>query len=517
MSETRGNMWSMPHTEIRLTTMSIHAFIEPLEARIAPANLLGSLHGVLHFTDVDGDKVTITASHGNFTAEVENSGQLDLLDLSIPSANMASITVSVVKVMGGDGLVNVPRIDGGTNNFGAVTIKGDLGEFDCGSGAAGAVALVKLNAVSVGKSTALYQSLYGSIAADGISGIEGTLVSLKVTHDVNTSYIRVGHGANIGSVTVGGSIFGGTTGDTGEIYAQGNIGTAVIKKDIVGGSNTVTYDNDYSGSIGAGHGIHSITVSGSLIGGTGMHSGSIYSGFLVAGDIDKVNVAGDLDGRDALQFSGGIYANGTIHFATVGGNLRGGNTNESGSLGASGDVDNVLIKGSLFGGGGNNVNGSIYGAHLGLAIIKGDIVGGTGNAYNGSLFFASIGKVKLSGSLIGGFGNMREGIIYASGDIGSVTIGGSIMGDKVQYTGAILAGGHLGSVEVMKNVTGLGPISAVIEGDAGIDLVHIHGNLSGGTGFDSGVVNGNGFGIKKIIIDGQIIPGTGTNSGQIRA
>ena len=341
--------------------MSIHAFIEPLEARIAPANLLASLHGVLHFTDVDGDKVTITASHGNFTAEVENSGQLDLLDLSIPSADLANVTISVAKVKGGDGLVNVPRIDGGTNNFGTITIKGDLGEIDCGSGAAGAVALVKLNAVSVGKSTALYQSLYGTIAADGISGIEGMLVALKVTHDVNTSYIRVGHGGDIGSVTVGGSIFGGATADTGEIYAQGNIGTAVIKQDIVGGSNTVTYDNNYSGSIGAGHGIHSVTVGGSVIGGTGMNSGYIYSGYIAPGDIDTVSVGGDLVGARNNFYTGSIYANGSIHSAMIGGSIRGGLNPNSGYLGAAGDIDNLMVKGSIIGGSLGGNTGYVFG------------------------------------------------------------------------------------------------------------------------------------------------------------
>src|SRR5436305_329251 len=77
-----------------------------------------------------------------------------------------------------------------------------------------------------------------------------------------------------------------------------NIHTGLIRKDIMGGSNTMTYDNNYAGSIGAGLGIHSVTVGGSVIGGTGMKSGYIYSGFIATGDIDKVSVTGDLVGAD---------------------------------------------------------------------------------------------------------------------------------------------------------------------------------------------------------------------------
>jgi hypothetical protein len=292
--------------EVHPNRMQTHASsIELLEARIALA-LIASVHSVIHFIDVDGDKVTITASHGKFSADVEASGQLDLLHLNDPSVNHANITIRVVKVSSGNGLVNIPRIDGGTNNFGTVTIQGDLGEIDCGSDAAGAVALVKLSVNSIGADTALYQTLSGTISGDGVSRIQGALVSLTVTHDVDTSYIRVGDGANLGSVTIGGSLIGSSTGDTGEIYAEGNLGTAVIKKNIVGGTNTMTYANNYSGAIGAGHEIHSVTVGGSVIGGTGQYSGYIYSGYLATGNLDKVSIGGNIDGTEVNLYSGEV-------------------------------------------------------------------------------------------------------------------------------------------------------------------------------------------------------------------
>jgi hypothetical protein len=430
--------------------------------------------------------------------------------------NHANITIRVVKVSSGNGLVNIPRIDGGTNNFGTVTIQGDLGEIDCGSDAAGAVALVKLSVNSIGADTALYQTLSGTISGDGVSRIQGALVSLTVTHDVDTSYIRVGDGANLGSVTIGGSLIGSSTGDTGEIYAEGNLGTAVIKKNIVGGTNTMTYANNYSGAIGAGHEIHSVTVGGSVIGGTGQYSGYIYSGYLATGNLDKVSIGGNIDGTEVNLYSGEVFANGKIGSAFVGGNLNGGHDAESGSIAAVGDIASVTVKGSLFGGdGGGGNTGTISGAHLGSATIGHDLVGGASSG-DGSIVFASIGKVKIGGSLKGNEAPGDGGSVVSSGDIASVIVAGSLMGSGTGYDGSIHAGGHLDSVIIDGNVGSTdGSYNGVIQGDTGIDSVHILGNLTGGLYNYTGEVSGNGHGIKKAIVDGEILAGTGTDSGVI--
>src|SRR5437762_5299862 len=106
--------------------------VELLEPRIAPAT-------VIPFTDVDGDLVKITISaadpHPVALATLAGSGpfggfQFTLLDLTSATANHASVSVSVTKADTGDGLVNLGRIDAGTNDLGAVTIPGDLGDID---------------------------------------------------------------------------------------------------------------------------------------------------------------------------------------------------------------------------------------------------------------------------------------------------------------------------------------------------------------------------------------------------
>jgi hypothetical protein len=45
--------------------------------------------------------------------------------------------MKVMKAAGGDGLAAVGRINGSGKNLGAITIAGDLGDLECGSGAAG--------------------------------------------------------------------------------------------------------------------------------------------------------------------------------------------------------------------------------------------------------------------------------------------------------------------------------------------------------------------------------------------
>src|SRR5262249_25573729 len=101
--------------------------LEALEPRYAPATLA--------YTDVDGDKVTITSSVGRLAGRATIvGGQLQMLDLSDPSFRLADITFSVVKVANGDGRANVGYINGDGRDLGNVTVKGDLGRIVCGDG-----------------------------------------------------------------------------------------------------------------------------------------------------------------------------------------------------------------------------------------------------------------------------------------------------------------------------------------------------------------------------------------------
>jgi hypothetical protein len=101
----------------------MHHSLEMLEARIAPAALVGK---VLTYTDVDGDKVTVTFSKGapaagNFTFDAGTVDgattahqQLELIDVhgdSTSPFNGTNITVAVKRAVGGDGLAAIGRIN----------------------------------------------------------------------------------------------------------------------------------------------------------------------------------------------------------------------------------------------------------------------------------------------------------------------------------------------------------------------------------------------------------------------
>ena len=107
------------------------------------------------------------------------------------------------------------------------------------------------------------------------------------------------------SATVGGSLIGGNGSDGGEIYAC-DLGEVAIAHDIRGVAGS------YSGSVGSGHNTGSITVGGSAYGGKGNNSGDIYGAYKADGKIDNVSVGGSLigGGRPAIH-AGRMIADGS--------------------------------------------------------------------------------------------------------------------------------------------------------------------------------------------------------------
>src|SRR5262249_22721187 len=138
--------------------------IEPLEARIAPASFVT-------FPDIDGDQVKVTTSAGDLTGAViifSIGGKPAVAEVRLnnPGLDGANLTVTVTKVLGGDGLTTVGHIDGGTNDFGSITIAGDLGDIDCGSGTAGTPAIKSLNVRSLGAYGLASQPVGGDLTSN---------------------------------------------------------------------------------------------------------------------------------------------------------------------------------------------------------------------------------------------------------------------------------------------------------------------------------------------------------------
>lgn len=255
--------------------------IEILEARIAPAT-------VLSFTDVDGDSVALTVSVGDLSGTaafvpVGVGQQLVLLDLSDPQFAGADFTASVKRGVNGDGLVNIGRINAGGHGLGKVRVSGDLAAID--AGVTGSFSLERLSVRSMG----LFGLATQNGAGDLVSDIFGRLGALVVATDIQGAFLNVEAGANgkIGSITIGGSLVGGTAVNSGSIISSGDIGPLKIGHDMEGGSG------DRTGQIRARGSLGTVAIGGSLVGGAGNNSGELLSD----GDMGAVAIAHNLVGR----------------------------------------------------------------------------------------------------------------------------------------------------------------------------------------------------------------------------
>ncbi|RYD67557.1 MAG: hypothetical protein EOP84_30455 [Verrucomicrobiaceae bacterium] len=119
-------------------------YIEPLEARIAPATLaIAGDQRTVTWTDVDGDLVTLkitkgTLEEGNFVCEDSGAGLVvKSLDITADEFAGASLTISAKRVVEpdnavGNGQVDVGYINAAGHALKKVKVAGDLGRIDVG-------------------------------------------------------------------------------------------------------------------------------------------------------------------------------------------------------------------------------------------------------------------------------------------------------------------------------------------------------------------------------------------------
>jgi len=447
--------------------------IEPLEPRIAPASV------VVTYTDVDGDLVKITDSSGHLTSADLSfvgggpGGQLAELNLTASGFAGANITFSVIHKPGGNGLANVGFVNATGVKLGSVTVKGDLGRIDAGNGTGTAIKSLSVN--SLGRLGLDSQSGLGTTSQE--SAFSGSLGPLTVAHDDAGAYINVTNGG-ITSVTIGGSLIGGTSNNSGEILSTGNIGAVKIGHDVVGGVG------NNSGEILASNGtLASATISGSVIGGSGDHSGEIF-GYV---NLGAVKIGHDVLGG-AGAYSGAIRAyRGTLTSATISGSLSGGSNSHAGEIYSSGNMGAVKI--------GHDVLGGVILTHgtLASATIGGSLIGGS-NSHTGQISSeGNMGAVKIGHDVVGGAGN-GSGIILTDATLKSATISGSLVGGSGTNSGEIYGRVNIGAVTIGENFSG--------------------GSISGTTGSldSSGLIYCAQGSIASVDIAGSVITGTDTST-----
>jgi len=463
-----------------------------LENRQLMATLLSS--SAVSFQDVDGDRVTVnfsgrflTASNVNSifqfdTGSVDGSNaarqQLRSLNLgSVPGAARTSITTSVEPRGGLPNNVHIGQIMAEGIDLGDVTITGNLGRIRAGDSNARTQALGTLNVEILGGSGTLFG------AANLQSETNGSTRALNVRSWMIDSNFRTERGGNIGSVSIGGTLIGSGTSNSGSIYSSGNIGN--------------------------------VTVAGSVLGDAGTNSGSIYA----FGNIGAVTVGGAVSGG-AGQDSGRIVANGNLTSITLGGNLSGGRGYHSGRIGSSfGTAGAISVRGTVWGGEGvESGQISVKTAGRRATIDIGGSVEGWSGSGSGSIFVeeGSLSRLTIGGDLRGG-GRSASGVISVK-DVTTLTVNGSVVGgsigERLEYSGHIRAG-KVSNLTIGRDLIGgsaLGSETRIYCGSVIADNVSnfvVGGSLISGFGLPSRPDNqfNNGAIISKNAIDNLTIRG----------
>lgn len=219
------------------------------------------------FIDADGDIVTITTSKGKFdqadfvVIASGQGGELALLNLSDDAGEFAGANISITakKVKGGtgNGFTDVGYINSTGFALGALTVKGDLGQVDAGSGDPLKSALTSLTVQSLGLRGASTQP-----DQDGSSDLAGKLGSVVINGHLSEASIV--SSASIGNVTIKGSFLGGS------IRAGTTLGAVKVFGDIAGtdgGNVTISaLGKAIAPKTGVDLAIASITVNGSVSG-----------------------------------------------------------------------------------------------------------------------------------------------------------------------------------------------------------------------------------------------------------
>ncbi|MFT3721940.1 MAG: hypothetical protein QM773_00020 [Hyphomonadaceae bacterium] len=299
-------------------------------------------------------------------------------------------------------------------------------------------------------------------------------------------------GGNVGTVVIHGNLMGGVGSNSGSVGSGGTMGTVTVDGNIQGGQG------DFSGSVISGRTINKVTVGGMLQGGIGTLSGVIESdGDGAAGNIGTISVTGTILGGQGNNsgsifgsggitsvivgaitggggtYSGGVSAEQSIGTLTVNGNVLGSSGDEAGKIAIGGSVTTLTINGNVTGSTGVFTTsdtgaflGQIYvGGTLKTGTINGDLVGGgisTGGDYSGTIRAGAIQVLTINGDVVGGNGPNSGSIEAFKSDIGSLTVTGSVTAGSAADTGRIAAARNIGTVSV-DSLVGSSTQRAVIE------------------------------------------------------
>ncbi|MEA3209164.1 MAG: hypothetical protein QOE70_2221 [Chthoniobacter sp.] len=420
------------------------------------------------YTDVDGDLVTIKTSKGTlgatdfflFNAGTVGGAQLATVNFADDGAEFqgSDLTITAQRTaLGGDGHVNVGRIDATGVDLGKVSVAGDLGHLDAGDATRTSAGLVALNVGSIGDRGLSTQLAGGSLSIR----VEGKIGALTVASDVVEAVVgtNVAAGAvGFDSINIGGSFRG-----DGGLYTFGSIGSVNVGQDIRGGSLA------FSSTISADGDIGSITVGGSLVAGAGSGSGGIFT----RGALGPTKIGGDIDGGQivAVRAIGSLAVTGSVMDAKI---LAGYTTatapaNADATIGAvtvNGDwiasslVAGVVSTDAFFGNGGETL------------ISSGSPVAVGGDPAK----IAKVASITIKGMVLGTAGG-TDHFGFVAEEIGSFSVGGTkfplTAGKSNDLAGLPVGATFDGRV---REVNGIAPPLDPSSSDATFSLAELNGD-----------------------------------------
>lgn len=453
-----------------------------MEGRIAPATLLDA--STLLYTDPDGDMVTVKFSQPIFdlASSALNATLDQVFKFSAGDAHSGTDTAQQLQLID---LSKAPVI-----NFESVAAGASLTIIAAKNGVNGDD-LVDIGAIKGGPNA------LGSVIVDGDlgqidCGNNSTKVGLK-SLEVQTFGAK---GLTTQTPVVG-------TGTAGETERAEK-----LESKIIGALGTLTVHGDMQGYL---HVVHGTQFNGS------------QTVITAPGKISQILIGGALKGQAASESA----------------------SNNTGLIDAASSIGKVRIgtglNDGIIGGGGTNSGALLCGDKLRSIIVSGGVVGGAGTGSGRISAVATLDSVTFGGALTGGDGD-NSGVVHCAGSLKSVvissvtagkgfasgvvssdatlanvTISGNINGNIVgagAHSGGIFAAGQINKIAVAGGLIG-GPqtLTGFIEGQSGIKTVVIDSNIVGGTGISSGTVSSGGK-LTSLTVAG-LVGGTGDNSGSI--
>jgi hypothetical protein len=424
----------------------------------------------------------------------------DLRVLGGTDGRLGAITIggslrAEVNLPGSHGLITTE------GDIGPIVVKGSLagGAYTTGGGAV-IKAGGKIASIAIGG------SISGVITGGGFSGgilAGGDIGPVRIAHDLQgqtsanlneAGFLRSDNG-RIASLAIGGSLIGGTDASGGRVRAQTGIGNVTIGGEVL------------HGSIVSAAGLGTVSIGGSLIGdssGTGVIRSALHMG--------AVTIGGDIVGG---IFDAGRVDGGTIASVTVRGSVVGGSGPSTGVISASGELGPVRIGHDLTGGSGIQ-SGLVASSHaIASVAIGGSVYGGTADSSGRISAGGNLGPVTIAGDLKAAY-VLNSGNVVAEGNITSIHVGGSLstvgtnqLATAGTFSGSIRSGATIGSISIGGSVTGSLFAPAVISAKNSLPNVRIGGSLTEAqirAGYDTSLSAANADAqIGRVSIGGDLI------------